>query len=301
MTERGAGDGSGLVTGDAVVVDLRLAKLPSRTLAFIIDLTLQVVALIALTFLLGATSGLADDMLTVVFVFVGTIAVIVGYPVATETLTRGRTVGKLAMGLRVVRDDGGAIRFRHALARGLMAVVEIYLCFGAIAVITSLLSPEGKRVGDYLAGTVVVRERAPTHRTAQWWLPPSLQPWAASLDLSRLQPATALSARQFLVRASSLNDEARAALGRAIADEMFQQVSPPPPPGVGPEIFLNAVLAERSRRATAAGAPASGPPPVSAPTPAVSRPGISTPSDEAPSDEAPPPPPGSAGGFTAPS
>ena len=282
MTHRGAGDGAGLVTGDAVVVDLRLAKLPSRAIAFLIDLVLQVGALVALTFLLGATSGLADDVLAVVFVFVGTIAVIVGYPVAMETLTRGRTVGKLAMGLRVVRDDGGAIRFRHALARGLMAVVEIYLCFGAIAVITSLLSPEGKRVGDYLAGTVVVRERAPTSPTAQWWLPPSLQPWAASLDLTRLQPATALSARQFLVRAASLNDGARDALGRAIADDMFRQVSPPPPPGVGPEIFLNAVLAERSRRATIAGAPASGSPAIEAPPPTISTPEISTTSGEAP-------------------
>ncbi|MGB2839610.1 MAG: RDD family protein [Actinomycetes bacterium] len=294
MTHRGTGDGAGLVTGDAVVVDLRLAKLPSRAIAFLIDLVLQVGALVALTFLLGATSGLADDVLAVVFVFVGTIAVVVGYPVAMETLTRGRTVGKLALGLRVVRDDGGAIRFRHALARGLMAVVEIYLCFGAIAVITSLLSPEGKRVGDYLAGTVVVRERAPTSPTAQWWLPPSLQPWAASLDLTRLQPATALSARQFLVRAASLNDGARDALGRAIADDMLRQVSPPPPPGVGPEIFLNAVLAERSRRATIAGAPASGSPAIEAPPPAVSTPEISTTSGEAPPEE-------NAGGFSAPS
>jgi uncharacterized RDD family membrane protein YckC len=294
MTHRGAGDGAGLVTGDAVVVDLRLAKLPSRAIAFLIDLVLQVGALVALTFLLGATSGLADDVLAVVFVFVGTIAIIVGYPVAMETLTRGRTVGKLAMGLRVVRDDGGAIRFRHALARGLMAVVEIYLCFGAIAVITSLLSPEGKRVGDYLAGTVVVRERAPTSPTAQWWLPPSLQPWAASLDLTRLQPATALSARQFLVRAASLNDGARDALGRAIADDMLRQVSPPPPPGVGPEIFLNAVLAERSRRATIAGAPASGSPAIEAPPPTISTPETSTTSGEALPEE-------NAGGFTAPS
>jgi len=294
MTHRGTGDGAGLVTGDAVVVDLRLAKLPSRAIAFLIDLVLQVGALVALTFLLGATSGLADDVLAVVFVFVGTIAVVVGYPVAMETLTRGRTVGKLAMGLRVVRDDGGAIRFRHALARGLMAVVEIYLCFGAIAVITSLLSPEGKRVGDYLAGTVVVRERAPTSPTAQWWLPPSLQPWAASLDLTRLQPATALSARQFLVRAASLNDGARDALGRAIADDMFRQVSPPPPPGVGPEIFLNAVLAERSRRATIAGAPASGSPAIEAPPPTISTPETSTTSGEALPEE-------NAGGFTAPS
>lgn len=295
MTHHAAGDGSGLVTGDAVLVDLRLAKLPSRTVAFAIDVTLQVAAFIGLTFLVGVTSGWADDVLSVVLVFVGTIAVFVGYPVAMEALTRGRTLGKIAVGLRVVRDDGGAIRFRHALTRGLMAVVEIYLCFGAIAVITSLLSPEGKRVGDYLAGTVVVRERAPTPTTTQWWLPPSLGPWAASLDLSGLQSATALSARQFLVRAASLNDDARATLGRSIADEMCRQVSPPPPPGVGPEVFLSAVLAERGRRASgdAAVAAAAARPPE--PPPGPSR------VPAAPDDGRPSAPPPSAGEFTAPS
>ncbi len=156
-----SGDGSGLVTGDAVIVDLRLAKLPSRSLAFLLDLTIQLGAFAVLA-LVVAFIALGDAALTLVVVFVSSVAIIVGYPATMETVTRGRTVGKLALGLRAVRSDGGTIRFRHALVRALAAVVEIYLCSGAIAVITSLLSPEGKRVGDYMAGTIVVRERAPT-------------------------------------------------------------------------------------------------------------------------------------------
>jgi uncharacterized RDD family membrane protein YckC len=247
-------EGSGLVTGDAVVVDLRLAKVPSRSLAFSIDLGLQVIALIAIAFTVGVVAALTDDVLAVVYFFVATIAVIVGYPATMETLSRGRTVGKLALGLRAVRDDGGAIRFRHALVRALVAVVEIYLCWGAIAVITSLLSREGKRVGDYAAGTVVIRERAPrpAKNTAVPWVPSSLQPWAAALDLSHLRADTALSVRQFLSRASSLNAEARSSIGRSLANEVALQVSPPPPAGVSAEIYLNVVLAERSRRAQAA-------------------------------------------------
>ncbi|MCZ3385728.1 MAG: RDD family protein [Actinomycetia bacterium] len=243
--------GDGLVTGDAVVVDLRLAKVPSRSLAFLIDITLQLLALGALVFLLGVVASVADDVLALVFIFVATLAVFVGYPATMETLTRGRTVGKLALGLRAVRSDGGAIRFRHALVRALVAVVEIYLCFGAIAVITSLLSPEGKRVGDYLAGTVVVRERAPQTSSAPLWLPTSLQPWAATLDLVRLQPATALSARQFLARASTLTAAARTSIGHSLASEIASQVSPPPPTGVSAELFITVVLAERGRRAQA--------------------------------------------------
>lgn len=284
--------GPELVTGDAVVVELRLAKAPSRTLAFLIDLTLQVVALFALTFLLGALASATDDVLAFVLVFVGSIAVLVGYPATMETLTRGRTVGKFAVGLRVVRGDGGAIRFRHALVRALAAVVEIYLCFGAIAVITSLLSPEGKRVGDYLAGTVVVRERSPRSPTPAPWIPPSLQPWAATLDLRQLQAPTALQVRQFLGRAQSLNAGARASLARSLADEVARQVSPLPPPGVSAELYLGIVLAERSRRAQedAAGTSA--------------RPGAHGPPSSATTVEAEPAPSDGAaepGDFTAPS
>lgn len=242
-------DGSGLITGDAVVIDLRLAKLPSRSLAFLIDFTLQILALVAVAFSIGVVASATDDVLAFVYFFVAAIAIIVGYPAAMETLTRGRTVGKFALGLRTVRNDGGAIRFRHALVRALIAVVEIYLCWGAIAVLTSLLSPEGKRVGDYAAGTVVLRERAPTSPMTQLWVPSSLQPWAASLDLSRLQSATALSARQYLARAHSLTFESRSAIGRSLADEIAGQVSPPPPSGVTAELFLGVVLAERARRA----------------------------------------------------
>ncbi|MCZ3389956.1 MAG: RDD family protein [Actinomycetia bacterium] len=246
-------DGSGLVTGEAVIVDLRLAKVPSRSLAFLIDLILQVIALIAIAFSVGVVASVTDDVLAFVYFFVASIAVIVGYPATMETLTRGRTVGKLALGLRAVRSDGGAIRFRHALVRALVAVVEIYLCWGAIAVITSLLSPEGKRVGDYAAGTVVIRERAPkpARNDSLPWIPASLQPWAATLDLSHLKAATALSARQFLSRASSLNTPARGSIGRSLANEVASQVSPPPPAGASAELFLNVVLAERSRRAQA--------------------------------------------------
>lgn len=236
-----------LVTGDAVAVELRYAKLASRSLAFAVDVTLQVVALVMLVFLVGALSGTVDAVLVYVVGFLATLAVLVGYPVVCETLSRGRTVGKLALGLRVVRDDGGAIRLRHAMVRGLLAVVEVYL-FLAISVISSLLSPTGKRLGDYLAGTVVVRERAPRGHEYTPWVHPHLEPWVATLELARLQPTTALNARRYLSRMGGLSGEARARLGSELAAEVASQTSPAPPDGLPPEVYLSAVLAERSRR-----------------------------------------------------
>jgi uncharacterized RDD family membrane protein YckC len=244
-----AGFGGGLVTGDAVVVELRLAKLPSRSLAFFIDLTLQLLLLLAVTFLLSSVAGSVDPTLGYVLFFVGVLAVFLGYPVACESLTRGRTLGKLALGLRVVRDDGGAERFRHALVRGLMGLVELYLFFGFIAILTSLSSAEGKRVGDYLAGTVVVRERAPSSGAVLPSVPPGLAGWAATLDLSRLPDGLALDARQFLGRAGQLTPAARQQLAGALAHDIATVVTPAPPAGLPAELYVQTVVAERRRRA----------------------------------------------------
>ena len=151
-----------LVTGEAVVLELRLAKVASRLLSLIIDLFVQFVLLIVGSLIIGGLASSVDEAAAAAIVAVFLVAVIVGYPAAFETLTRGRTLGKMALGLRVVRDDGGPTRFRHALVRALAAVIEIWLTIGAVALVVSLASSQGKRLGDYLAGTVVIRERVPT-------------------------------------------------------------------------------------------------------------------------------------------
>lgn len=237
-----------LVTGEAVVLELRLAKLASRALALAIDLMVQLALLFVVAFVAAGVAAGADDALAAAIGLVLYVLVIVGYPVAFETLTRGRTLGKLALGLRVVREDGGPIRFRHAFVRGLLAVVEIWMTFGSIALITSLASSKGKRVGDYLAGTVVVRERVPVAGAPIAAMPPQLAAWAAGLDLSRVPDDLALAARQYLTRAGELAPQVRDGMGARLAAEMAAVTSPAAPPGVPPWAFLSAVLAERRRR-----------------------------------------------------
>jgi uncharacterized RDD family membrane protein YckC len=243
-----AGGGGDLVTGEAVVLELRLAKLPSRGVAETLDLLVQLFGLfvISLIVAVGASNTL-DGAATVALELTLYIGVFVGYPVLFETLSRGRSLGKMAMGLRVVRDDGGPIRFRHALVRGLLAVFEIYP-FGVIAILTSMISSQGKRVGDFLAGTVVVRERVPNLAAPMVMMPPGLAAWASTLELSRLPDDLALSARQFMSRAHDLAPAVRASMGGQIAYDVARFVAPPPPVGCPPEPYLAAVLAERRRR-----------------------------------------------------
>jgi hypothetical protein len=170
-----------------------------------------------------------------------------------ETLTRGRSLGKMALGLRVVREDGGPIRFRQALVRGLTGlVVDFYgisAFTGGVAVITSLASPRGRRLGDMLAGTIVVRERVPGHRTAMLVMPPPLADWSESLDVCRLSDALALQVRQFLGRVGEMDPAYRSSLGASLANQVLALVSPPPPAGTPPEALLTAVLMVRRRRA----------------------------------------------------
>jgi len=115
---------SDVVTGEAVALDLRIAQLPSRLTAAVLDLLLMVAAYGGLTAaVLYAGLSDADPALTAAVSLSLLVLVFLGYPVAMETLTRGRTLGKMALGLRVVRDDGGPIAFRQALVRGLVGLV----------------------------------------------------------------------------------------------------------------------------------------------------------------------------------
>ncbi|GAA1969809.1 RDD family protein [Amycolatopsis minnesotensis] len=251
-------DDSDLVTGDAVVLELHLATLASRGVAFVLDALVQV-AVLLLTFLALLLTGLSDRSLAVAVLLSVLVLVRVGYPVLFEALNHGRTLGKMALGLRVVRDDGGPIRFRHALARGLAgAVVDFGPAFvwAVVGMGVSLCSSRSKRIGDFLAGTVVLRDRLPETPAPVLVMPPPLAQWASRLDLSGIDDGLALAIRQYLGRFHDLRPEAAHELGRAFTADVVAAIGTPVPEGVPDWAYLSAVLAERSARASRAAVPA---------------------------------------------
>ncbi len=251
-----------IVTGEAVVLDLPYARFPTRMLAHLIDMFLQLVVLgaVSIVVAVGAATRSMNDASLAAVLITSMVAVTVGYPAASESLSRGRTVGKLALGLRVVADDGGPERFRQALLRALAGSVECWLLIGVPALITAMLSARGKRLGDIFAGTFVIRERAP--RAAQGaylaggygagpWQPavdPALSAWASALDLSGLPEQAAASAASYLARYWQLNAPVRDELGARLAADIAARVTPPPPHGLPPVAYLQTVLAERRDR-----------------------------------------------------
>ena len=183
-----------VVTGEAVVLEVPCARFPSRLLALGLDLIIQVVLLFILFVIVGlaVTGDRVDGATGGAIALTVSILIVVGYPVLWETLTRGGSPGKFALGLRVVSDDGGPERFRQALVRGLAAVVEIWLLLGFPALISSLLSQRGKRLGDLFAGTFVIQQRLPAGRggAALPVVSPELAAWGARLEMSGLTDQT---------------------------------------------------------------------------------------------------------------
>ncbi|MFJ9040579.1 RDD family protein [Streptomyces sp. NPDC102406] len=250
---------SELVTGEAVALELRPAKLPSRALAVLIDLLVAFLVYIVVSMAVVAATASLDDAAAAAVSVALFLLVLVGIPIAVETLSHGRSLGKLACGLRVVRDDGGPIRFRHALVRGAVGVVEILMTFGVVACIASLVSARGRRVGDVFAGTLVVRERVPGGQAAVVPPPP---PWLvgrfAQLDLSAVPEGLWLAVRQYLTRMGQLDPQVGWGMAERLAADLAAHTGTPAPHDVPPAAFLAAVVHERqareARRAFGAGA-----------------------------------------------
>lgn len=299
---------SEVVTGDAVVLNVQIAQLPLRAVGALIDLTVVFISYLLALILWTAALTRFDDALTAAVIIIFTVLVFVGYPLVFETATRGRSVGKIVMGLRVVSDDGGPERFRQALFRALASVVEIWMFLGSPAVICSMLSSKAKRAGDIFAGTIVISERGPKLGPPPT-MPPWLAWWAASLQLSGLGAEQAELARQFLSRATQLDPKVRHQMAYRIAGDVLTRVAPAPPPGTPPQLALAAVLAERHRRELARlhpfpNGPAPWPPPSGLPPwpPAGSSPWPPPPTGAPPPPAQPWPtvPPSAGGGFSPP-
>ncbi|MBK9158639.1 MAG: RDD family protein [Propionibacteriaceae bacterium] len=238
----------GVVIGEAVALDVPLAGFGVRLAGALLDAVAQLVLLFVGVLLLVASVGSFDRALTQAGVVVLMAMVFVGLPTIVETMSGGRSLGKLACGTRVVRADNGPIGSRQALVRSLIGFVEIWGTGGVAAILSMILTARGQRLGDLAASTVVVRDRIRLVTPLPAPMPPHLTRWAASADISALPSGLAMTIRQFLLRRMTLSPIARGQLGAQLLAEVRPHVNPQPPDWVSQEDILMAVVAERGRR-----------------------------------------------------
>lgn len=243
------------MTGEAVVLDLQTAKLPSRALAIVLDLLVEFAALFIVSLVLSVALIDLDGAAAAATLLGLTVFFLAAVPVMVETLSHGRSLGKAALGLRVVRTDGGPVRFRHSLVRGLVGFIELIAVTGSAAVITSAVNSDGKRLGDIFAGTVVVRERTPGAGGRTTPLPPvhpqllhDMGRELVAMDLSAVPEPLWLAVRQLLGRIGQLEPSVAFRMAAGLAEDLSARIGHPIPPGLHPVAYLGAVLTERQRR-----------------------------------------------------
>lgn len=237
-------------SAEGIDLDLTLAGIGSRGAALGIDLACQLALMIPIGLIAAAfgDAGLA-------FFAVAGFLVMVGYPIVAEGLTRGRTIGKAAMGLRVVTVDGGSIGFLAAATRGIVRLVDMLPGVFVVGVVAILATRRSQRLGDLTAGTVVVHAKtAAAHRKAEgraadagFHLSPVLSPEAAGWDVSAVDADEVAMVRSFLGRRDQLDPGTRADLAQTLAFQLMPKVSGVPLEG-GPEHFLERVVSAKTSR-----------------------------------------------------
>lgn len=171
-------------------------------------------------------------------------------PTTVEALTHGRSLGKIVMGMRVVRADNGPIVWRHSFTRWLMGLFEIWICAGGIATALVMFTHKSQRFGDLAAGTHVITERVPLVLPRPVQAPPALLGWAQNADITGISGPTAMSMRSFFERQNKLSLQTRTMRATEYAKQIRNHVLPPPPEGVPDLVLIASFLAERTRRAT---------------------------------------------------
>lgn len=239
-----------VVTGEGVAVELPVATLLQRLGGALIDWVVYLIVFV-LVLLTTLMVDFSSDAVAGTIVILDIVTCLVVIPATVEFLSGGRSLGKLALGLRVVRDDGGRISVRHSLARALVGFVEVLFPLmpgGVIPIVVGLLNIRSKRLGDMAAGTFAINERVRLRLLPPVQMPPMLGEWAMHADIAAFPPSLAIAVRQFLGRSNQLAPAVRDRVGRELYRSAMRYVSPAPPPMIHHEHVLAAILADRRRR-----------------------------------------------------
>ena len=259
-----------IATPEGVDLQLPLAGLGSRFASAMVDGAIKLVLLLAVW---GASVGIASlldvDGIGLALFFASTLLVTFGYDVLFETLGGGRTPAKRWLNLRVVRAGGQPVGFRSSSIRNLMRLVDGPGTAWIAGIVSILASKRNQRLGDMVAGTLVVREPAvPDAVPAPWrthpepqlaapaggWAPPPAARasafdahWDSGWDVSAVTLEDLAAVRQFLERRWGLQSTARTELGSRLAEALRAKVVGAPENLRG-EAFLEQLAAIKSAR-----------------------------------------------------
>jgi uncharacterized RDD family membrane protein YckC len=248
-----AGEKLIIETPEQTSIEFPLAGIGSRFLAVLIDTLIQiaVVILLALIFVglgfsFGATgfgqSSTAVVWITAILIFVYFL-LMYGYFMLFESIWNGQTPGKRLTHIRVIKDSGQPITAIDAVGRNLLRLVDQMPFAYGIGVLCAWISPQSKRLGDYVAGTVVVHEKPFESVTPQWDTP--AQSATHQYGANRLTPEEFALVETFLSRRSALEAGVRYDTAAGIVRRIESKLTMPPQGKPSAEKLLEELSYER--------------------------------------------------------
>lgn len=218
-------------TPEQISIEFPLAGIGSRFLAVAVDTLIQVVGVLMLVLI---SSFLKPDLArfwpsawnwTAAILILVFFTLYWGYYAVFETLWKGQTAGKRLADIRVIKDDGRPVTAYEAVARNLVRVVDQqpFPLYG-VGIITMFVNKKNKRIGDFVAGTVVVHERK--HDSGLFFNTAS-QPRGAALDVSKLSSRELEVIETFLARRLDLVPELRRATAERLAQRIVEKLGKP--------------------------------------------------------------------------
>jgi uncharacterized RDD family membrane protein YckC len=239
-------------TPEQTSLDFAIAGIGSRFLAFAIDTLIQFAVFFVLIFggsvLTGVLAAAAPRALvwgfaTLVLLF---FLIYFGYFAVFEILWNGQTPGKRKIGLRVIKDSGRPLSPAESIGRNLMRIVDALPAFYAIGALSAIISKQSKRLGDFVAGSLVVRETSFNELKPLWQtLPAPDQPAAPSLGSVNLTNEEFVLIESYLNRRFDLEPFLRFRM----ADEILRRIAPkltlPPDSTLSTDQILEVLSRER--------------------------------------------------------
>ena len=238
-----------ITTPEGVELSLTLAGVGSRFIAATVDAAIEAIILVALALVVFLSDGFgAGENVAVAIYVVAGFLIFWGYDVAFEVLASGRTPGKRWNGLRVVLVGGQPIGFLASAARNLLRLIDWLPSLYLVGIVSVFVTRKNQRLGDIVAGTLVVRERLEARDQAAW--PYAHRPAgiaAAAWDVSAITAEELATVRAFLERRGEIEWAAREELAKTMAARLRPKV-PGMAHGMRSEEFLEQLLLAKSGR-----------------------------------------------------
>ena len=219
-------------TPEQLQLKFDLAGVGSRFLAIAIDTLIQLAVggIAAFILILFGLTGLVNGWrLTSLWATAGLIAFLFllyfGYFVLFEILWGGQTPGKRAIGIRVIKDSGRPLSPAEVFGRNLLRVIDQIPGFYAVAVLTAMFNAQGKRLGDFVAGSVVVREKSLNLSQPHWTQPSPSRPQTL-LGASQLTADEVELIDTFLARRYDLTSDVRHRMAHEIVRRLESKIVP---------------------------------------------------------------------------